>query len=657
MDAFAKKKQAAQRGQPIELQPLGAEEVDDLTAKEREVAQLKDDVIDQLGVSVFASNGGIKDQYKSVPLAQRYEDAIRELDALQQENKIDIGLSLGDVEQPDPPLEMTKGDFISNYEYGDGDKNGKVQQLPCSREGYTVGSRWKSNSGVGATQGRDSNRATTAGAMLPMAADMLAYNFSHTLEKDGLVLWHGDTFNQPSSPAKCPKCGKFVGPGKPCAHCGHSGAFAAVYDTNTGESACFVEGCPGVVDGKPCSHQVGAMLKAQTLVNQGVYEDQLTTAVRDHASATSQFSQTAITAGDASYVLIKEETPETLTFGSADVADRAKAAFASEIRVDTGQIAEDDTETIIERNLGYPEMPAPTNSKRSPARHDPNFVVTKDVEETLQMIGGSLRLGYSPNARGMMGRSFGLYGPPGTGKNMMFEETAATLDLPYREIDLGRGADIQALIGEVVLETDGQGGTRSVAKLGPLGKALVNGEVVVLNEIIHTDPDSQTMLHQIAQDGIIQLHNPEGADQTYEVHPSSILGVTWNPKGGLQDRPSEALYSRLFSRQVGYPEPEEEQRRLIGWAQGQGLPDVDDDSTKRTVELLNDLRELARRGGVDVPPSFRDGQRFMTQWKLTGNVDQGLEQLRGLASQLDDHDLQWQEVTNLFDRHFGDLVS
>jgi MoxR-like ATPase len=382
---------------------------------------------------------------------------------------------------------------------------------------------------------------------------------------------------------------------------------------------------------------------------------QLAVAARTHASSRNPV-ETAVTTGDAGYVLIKEQGPETMTFGSRDVAERAEEAFADVVQRGTDIGAQANAAPGIAVYLGKPQVPVPSQSAMPPATHDPDFVVTKQVEGTLEMIGASLTLGYSPNAKGMMGRAFGLYGPPGTGKNAMFRETAATVDLPYREIDLGRGADLQALIGEVVLETDGHGGTQSVARLGPLGKALVQGEVVVLNEIIHTDPDSQTVLHQIAQDGRIQLHNPEGADEVYEVHPSSILGVTWNPKGGIQDRPSEALYSRLFTRQVGYPDPEEEQRRLVGWARGQGLPDLDTDSARRTIELLTDLRELARRGGVDVAPSFRDAQRFVTQWKLTGSVDQALEQLRGLASQLDDHDLQWREVINLFDRHFGDLA-
>jgi MoxR-like ATPase len=365
----------------------------------------------------------------------------------------------------------------------------------------------------------------------------------------------------------------------------------------------------------------------------------------------------AVTAGDSIYALLKEEGPDTMTFGSADVAQRAQEAFAPVTNVGDETKSKQTVRDNIRNALGDPETPVPTDSNRVPAAHNPNFVMTEEVEDTMRTIGGALRLGYSPNARGMMGRAIGFYGPPGTGKNAMLRETAASLDLPYREIDLGRGADLQAMIGEVVLEPDGKGGTRSVAKLGPLGKALTRGEVVCLNEIIHTDPDSQTVLHQIAQDGKIQLHNPEGADQVYDVHPSSILGVTWNPKGGRQDRPSEALYSRLFTRRVGYPSPEEETRRLAGWANGQGLPNLDEESVRRTVDLLHDLRELSTQGGLEVPATFRDGQRFLTQWKLTGDVQQGVEQLRGLASQLEDHDMQWRDVTNLVDRHFGHLMN
>jgi MoxR-like ATPase len=570
-----------------------------------------------------------------------------------------------DVRQPDQASVVTKRRLWAQYEYGNGDLNGVMRKLSFAGVEYEIGTRFPAASGVGAEIGRDASKATPAGAHLPVAADLVAADDGEvrTLESGGLVVWCAEGPEQGrGGPLRCPACGAFVSPGKPCHRCGtvtDERALAAVYDKTTGESACFVAGCPGAVYGRPCPHQLGALALALAEDDpSGDLEAQFLGGLSDHRSRRTV--ESAVTAADAAYVLIKERAPDEMAFGSREVAERARQAFGAVS--DPGPTeARDEAEqggvgAEVVGCLGEPEVPVPSNSDMPTAGHDPDFVVTEQVEGTLRMVGAGLRLGYSPNARGMMGRAFGLYGPPGTGKNALFRETAAALDLPCREIDLGRGADLQALIGEVVLEPDGRGGTRSVAKLGPLGKALVQGEVVVLNEVVHTDPDSQTLLHQIAQDGRIQLHNPEGADEVYEVHPSSVLGMTWNPKGGVQDRPTDALYSRLFSRRVGYPDPDEERKRLMGWAQGQGIPDLAEDDVDRVVALLSDARELSRRGGVDIPPSFRDGQRFLLQWKLTGDVEQGLEQLRGLASQLDDHELQWEEVATLFERHFGHLV-
>jgi MoxR-like ATPase len=654
--------QAKAREEPVDLRPLGEEEEDEIAAKQREVDEARDALIDAHGTNALNPDGSVKEKFKSSSTAQAYEQAKADLEALQNAQKVTIGVDLG-IDQPDvPTVVVANDDYWGTYEYGDSSKNGTLQALPYSRERYEVGKRWAARvkSGVGATEGVDITKATPAGAHTPVAADLMAGNFNtdNKIEHGDLTFWHGSEFNQASSPAKCPNCGKFVSPGKPCAHCGHNGAFAAVYDRSTGESACFVKGCPGNADGEPCPHQVGAM--ATTVLLDGERDElknQLANNIRQLAVANAgKRVGKAVTAGDSIYALLKEEGPDTMTFGSADVAERAQEVFGPMTNVGDETKSKQTVRDNIRNALGDPETPVPTDSNRVPAAHNPNFVMTEEVEDTMRTIGGALRLGYSPNARGMMGRAIGFYGPPGTGKNAMLRETAASLDLPYREIDLGRGADLQAMIGEVVLEPDGKGGTRSVAKLGPLGKALTRGEVVCLNEIIHTDPDSQTVLHQIAQDGKIQLHNPEGADQVYDVHPSSILGVTWNPKGGRQDRPSEALYSRLFTRRVGYPSPEEETRRLAGWANGQGLPNLDEESVRRTVDLLHDLRELSTQGGLEVPATFRDGQRFLTQWKLTGDVQQGVEQLRGLASQLEDHDMQWRDVTNLVDRHFGHLM-
>ena len=524
------------------------------------------------------------------------------------------------VDQPEDGVSVTLDDLWRHHEYG-GNMRGKEQSLPRTHHAYQVGQRFPAASGVGAPSGTDKKRATIAGANLPMMADLMADTSSKVTDKDGLTLFHGPTTE------------------------------TAVYSAKTHQSACFVPGCPGVVEGKPCPHQLGAMAAALTQqYPDNPYTTQYVNAVKAHQQAGTL--ESAVTAGDCAYVMFKDlmglELP--LKFGSQGIAARAQDVF-------TGPKKEEDGKSTVAAHLGSPTVPEPSRSIQPPARPDPDFVATPQMQQMLRMTGAGLRLGYSGNNTGMMGRAFGLYGPPGTGKNTIAKETAAVLELPYREIDLGRGADLQALLGEVVLEPDGLGGTRSVAKLGPLGKALVDGEVVALNEIIHTDPDSQTYLHQVVQEGRIQLHNPEGADTAYNVHPSSALFVTWNPKGGEQDRPTEALYSRLITGRMSYPSVAEETGMLMSWSKGQGLPNFSQDDAEKVVTFVQDMRVLATEGGVDVSASFRDAQKFATMWTLTGSPRQAVEQLRGLASQSEDHELQWSEVTALFGRHFGDGVA
>ena len=551
---------------------------------------------------------------------------------LQELNPLPMGTSLAldlGIEQPEQPRSLKLKGVWGYYEYGR-DAHGDEKTLPCTGHTYTVGQRFRhlAASGVGAQLGRDPAKATTAGANLPTIADVMAHaTTSQIWEAGGMTMWYGEAVD-----------------GQP---------FAAVYDKNTQQSACFVPGCPGIVDGKPCPHQLGAIAAALTEQHpDNPYTMQFLDAVRAHRRTGTL--ESAVTAGDCAYVLLNELAPEAFEFGSREVAGRAHTTFGGQPGL---RKIKKEKDLAVANYLGNPTVPEPSRSERLPAQHDPDFVATPQMQSMLRMTGAGLRLGYSGNNTGMMGRAFGLYGPPGTGKNTIAEETAASLGLPYREIDLGRGADLQALLGEVVLEPDGQGGTRSVTKLGPLGKALVDGEVVALNEIVHTDPDSQTYLHQAIQEGRIQLHNPEGADMVYTVHPASTLFVTWNPRGGEQDRPTEALYSRLFTGRMGYPSVQEETGMLMSWSRGKGLPNFSQADAEKVITFIQDMRVLAAEGGVDVPASFRDAQKFATMWTLTGGPGEAVEQLRGLTSQSEDHELQWSEVTALFGRHFGDEVA
>lgn len=215
---------------------------------------------------------------------------------------------------------------------------------------------------------------------------------------------------------------------------------------------------------------------------------------------------------------------------------------------------------------------------------------------------------------GMMGRAFGFYGPPGTGKNRGLKELAAHLGVPYAEVDVGADTSIQSLIGEVVLDH----GT-SKAKLGPVGRILTEGGVVAINEIVSADSEMQTVLHQVAQDGIMRIPGPEGSEHTYKVHPNSVLGVTWNPGGGRADRPTPALTERLLTMPVPLPSEKEEAMILASSLRSDLGLDVPPSEVMDDIKFGRHLRELAAEGVLAHEPSPRMLRHFAATRILTGN--------------------------------------
>jgi MoxR-like ATPase len=613
------------------------------------------------------------------------------------------------VEQPDAPTQMSKKEYFMD-EYG-GPLKGTERSLPYIGGAYEVGKRFPAAEGMGVPEGHEGNPAIAVGANLPLAGVMMAHNPNIvTLEREHgggrssqVHVWYGQGAGEYGAhspadhePMRCENCGAFVSPGKPCARCStlapesddaddNPGLFAAAYDVNSHEAACFVPGCPGQVDGKPCPHQVGAMVSGLTAFGERLGSvsgrqpliEQLDDALKEYGAAVQagdedRARELAVKLGDAGYVLANKYLPDggdepILSFGSRDLAEFVRdsnlAAELDQALVTDAEdgAVEDDYETryeqhaaLIAAHLRDIQPPVPSDSPMLPAQHNPDYMVTDQAAALFRDFAIGLTAGYREGARGMDGRVFGLYGPPGTGKNSIAEETAAALGMPYREIDVGGAdTDIRSLIGDVTIESDGLGGTRSVAKLGPLGQALVDGEVVALNEIVHADRDAQAMLNGIAQNGVIQLQSPEGATSQYRVHPSSLLFMTWNPQGGRADRPLPSLTSRASCRPVNFASPEDEAAMLSKWSRADGLENVSTSDVKKTVQLLNDLREAAKTGIIDEYPTFRHMQQFMRYWKASGEVEAGVRALDVLTSQMEDHDAQWQQVEALVQRNFG----
>lgn len=344
------------------------------------------------------------------------------------------------------------------------------------------------------------------------------------------------------------------------------------------------------------------------------------------------------------HLLAAEMAAGTLGVGAAEQVQEELGSQADIVRT-------------IQQTMGIVDPPAPSFGDTPAAQIDPTFQLTPEARRVLQYIGGALRMGYAQAERGtltMEGRSFGLFGPPGTGKNTVMRQAAASLGLPYSEITVDKRTDLTQLIGNVTLEEGSRGGTVSTATLGPLGKALLEGGVITINEINTMDPYQQSALYQILQDGTFTIQTPEGVSMgTMSVHPSTVVGVTWNPLGGEADRPIPALYSRLYCTRMDYPPEDEEKAMLSKWAEGRGLPVVEEDMTA-TVRLVRALRSEAEDQAIDLEAGYRDAQHFYTQLQSTGSLARAAESLQGLASQTYDYDTQWATVETYLQRFFGE---
>ncbi len=140
-------------------------------------------------------------------------------------------------------------------------------------------------------------------------------------------------------------------------------------------------------------------------------------------------------------------------------------------------------------------------------------------------------------------RSFGIYGPPGTGKNELARQFAAgiiTTDtdgnerqgLHFEQVEFDRDMDIGALIGTTALENGS-----TVARLGPVGLAAVQGSVICLNEVVR-NPKALTAFQSMLEEGEIRLKTPEVRHYQNPDPPRDHLCDHLESRPGRRLRPS-----------------------------------------------------------------------------------------------------------------------
>jgi nitric oxide reductase NorQ protein len=173
-----------------------------------------------------------------------------------------------------------------------------------------------------------------------------------------------------------------------------------------------------------------------------------------------------------------------------------------------------------------------------------------------------------------------LKGPTGCGKTRFVEHMAKKLNKPLYTVACHDDLTAADLVGRHLIGPDG-----TYWQDGPLTRAVREGGICYLDEIVEARKDTTVVLHPLADDRrILPL---ERTGELLDAHPDFMLVVSYNP--GYQNmlkgmKPSTK--QRFVALSFTYPEKEIEQQIIMSEA------NVDSHLAYTLVELAHALRRL-----------------------------------------------------------------
>ena len=173
-----------------------------------------------------------------------------------------------------------------------------------------------------------------------------------------------------------------------------------------------------------------------------------------------------------------------------------------------------------------------------------------------------------------------IKGPTGCGKTRFIEHMAARLERPLYTVSCHDDLTAADLVGRHLI---GDSGTFWVD--GPLTRAVREGAICYLDEVVEARKDTTVVIHPLTDDRrILPL---ERTGETLKAPPEFMLVVSYNP--GYQNllkgmKPSTR--QRFVGLSFQFPEPELEKRILV---QESG---IDEKTAGTLVQLAGSLRVL-----------------------------------------------------------------
>ena len=176
-----------------------------------------------------------------------------------------------------------------------------------------------------------------------------------------------------------------------------------------------------------------------------------------------------------------------------------------------------------------------------------------------------------------------IKGPTGCGKTRFVSHMAARLKLPLYTVACHDDLTAADLVGRHLISDKG-----TYWCDGPLTRAVREGGICYLDEVVEARKDTTVVLHPLADDRRILPIDRTG--ETLEAPPNFMLVVSYNP--GYQNllkglKPSTR--QRFVSMRFDFPTAEREQSILIGET------GCDGDLAKRLVGIAKAFRALKDR--------------------------------------------------------------
>ena len=173
-----------------------------------------------------------------------------------------------------------------------------------------------------------------------------------------------------------------------------------------------------------------------------------------------------------------------------------------------------------------------------------------------------------------------IKGPTGCGKTRFIEYMGEQLNRKVYTVVCHDDLSAADLVGRHLIDENG-----TYWQDGPLTKAVREGGICYLDEIIEARKDTTVVLHSLADYRRVLPIDRTG--EVIEAHPDFMLVVSYNP--GYQNvlkgmKPSTK--QRFISLEFNYPKPDIEQEVIIKES------GVDKDTAQKLVSIASEIRNL-----------------------------------------------------------------